>query len=95
MEKKVLSNPDFLKRATADYVLLKVYISSGTHTTPGAEELVQKYGVKAVPTFLYMTPDGNLLHQEEGVPSKVYKGSAAQAVEYFIEEMAKAKKRYR
>ncbi|MCS6790911.1 MAG: thioredoxin family protein [Bacteroidia bacterium] len=95
VEKKVLSNPEFFKKVANDYVLLKVYASSGEQTTPGAEEIVQRYKVKAYPTFLYLSPEGELLHQDEGVSTRVYKGSSSQAVEYFVEEMAKVKKRYK
>ncbi|MCX7606599.1 MAG: hypothetical protein N2170_04955, partial [Bacteroidia bacterium] len=47
---------------------LKVYAQSGEQTTPGGDELAQKYGIDAFPTFLVCSASGETFYREEGVP---------------------------
>ncbi|MCS6790910.1 MAG: thioredoxin family protein [Bacteroidia bacterium] len=94
VERKVLKDPSFSEKVKNDYVLLKIYVSSDDHNTPGGEELVQKHRVEAFPTFLYLAPGGDLVYRQVGVPSEVSTGTSEEAVEYFVQKMLSVKRSY-
>lgn len=48
-----------------------MYANSDEESTPGVQELVERYKVESFPTFLYLSPEGEILHRVEGVPDEV------------------------
>jgi thiol-disulfide isomerase/thioredoxin len=50
------------------FVALKVYAASEEGNTPGGEAFANQYRVRAYPTFLYLTPEGEVLYRAEGAP---------------------------
>ncbi len=66
-EKNLLPQPWFAALVEKDFIPLKVYAASGEQSTPGADSLAAKYGVKGYPTFLYINPNGELFYRHFGV----------------------------
>ncbi|MEN2993626.1 MAG: thioredoxin family protein [Bacteroidia bacterium] len=93
-ERKILRQPYLREEAPPNYVLLKVYASSDEHNTPGAQEFVEKYKIESFPTFLYLTPEGEVLHRVEGLPDEVSDNPPEEAVDYVLEEMHKVSRNY-
>jgi thiol:disulfide interchange protein len=63
-ERGTLTNASVVERVNQRYVPLKVDLD-----TPEGERLQEKYGVKAIPVTMFVTPDGDEVHSFRGAPS--------------------------
>jgi thiol:disulfide interchange protein DsbD len=65
-----------------DFVMLKVDLTSAED--PESEALIKKYGVKGVPTLVFLRPDGREISELRGTgfePSDVFLGKMNEALE--------------
>lgn len=56
LEEVTFHNAEVVKQAAKDFVMIKVDVTKGGN--PLHERLLQKYGVKGVPTIVFLDPDG-------------------------------------
>ncbi|MEN2992059.1 MAG: thioredoxin family protein [Bacteroidia bacterium] len=91
VERKVLSSRTFQEAVQKDFIPLKVYASSGSESTPGADSLAQARGVMAFPTFLCMEPSGEEFYRQLGLPELAQPSEEA-LVKAFLDNLEQAKK---
>jgi thiol:disulfide interchange protein DsbD len=56
LEEVTFHNEDVVKQAAKDFIMVKVDLTQGGN--PLHEELLQRYGVKGVPTVVFLDPSG-------------------------------------
>ena len=61
LEERTFRNPSVVKRAESDFIMIKVDLTRSGN--PGHEHLLQKYGVKGVPTVVFLDEDGEERHE--------------------------------
>jgi thiol:disulfide interchange protein DsbD len=61
LEERTFRNPSVVKQAESDFIMIKVDLTRSGN--PDHEHLLQKYGVKGVPTVVFLDEDGEERHE--------------------------------